>query len=102
MDGSGRWAKARGLPREEGHRAGSDAVRRTVEAAPALGIRWLTLFAFSSDNWQRPSREVEKLLELFADYLEDGASHWKAQGIRVGVIGRRDRLGRQRRKISSR
>ena len=95
MDGSGRWATSRHLPREEGHRAGSAAVRRTVEAARSLGVRWLTLFAFSSDNWQRPSREIEKLLELFAGYLREGIASWASQEIRVGVIGRRDRLGRE-------
>ncbi|HWX43418.1 MAG TPA: undecaprenyl diphosphate synthase family protein, partial [Blastocatellia bacterium] len=65
MDGNGRWANARGLPRTAGHRAGANAVRRAVEAAPGLGIRTLTLFAFSSDNWQRPSREVSTLMRLF-------------------------------------
>ncbi|MGF7473489.1 undecaprenyl diphosphate synthase family protein, partial [Salmonella enterica subsp. enterica serovar Minnesota] len=69
MDGNGRWAVTRGRPRTAGHLAGADAVRRTVEAAPGLGIRTLTLFAFSSDNWQRPNREVRALMGLFRRYL---------------------------------
>src|SRR2546425_647762 len=64
MDGNGRWALSRGLPRLAGHRAGADTVHRTVEAAPGLGIRILTLYAFSSDNWRRPASEVTGLMEL--------------------------------------
>jgi len=95
MDGNGRWARARGLPRVAGHRAGSEAVRRTVEAAadPASGIGWLTLYAFSSDNWRRPAHEVEALLSLFGEYLRGETQRCVANGIRLGVIGRRDRLG---------
>jgi undecaprenyl diphosphate synthase len=92
MDGNGRWAVHRGRPRTAGHLAGADAVRRTVEAAPALGIRTLTLFAFSSDNWQRPDREVRALMGLFRRYLSTEADRCAANGIRISVIGRRDRL----------
>jgi undecaprenyl diphosphate synthase len=93
MDGNGRWALARGLPREAGHRAGVECVTRIVEAAPAAGIGILTLFAFSSDNWRRPRPEVAALLRLLQIYLEREASRCIANGIRLEVIGRRDRLG---------
>jgi undecaprenyl diphosphate synthase len=92
MDGNGRWAVTRGRPRTAGHLAGADAVRRTVEAAPGLGIRTLTLFAFSSDNWQRPDREVRALMGLFRRYLSTEADRCAANGVRISVIGRRDRL----------
>ena len=92
MDGNGRWATHRGRPRTAGHLAGADAVRRTVEAAPAEGIRTLTLFAFSSDNWQRPDREVRALMGLFRRFLTAEAERCAANGIRLSVIGRRDRL----------
>ncbi len=93
MDGNGRWARARGLPRVAGHRAGAEAVRRTVEAAANQGIGTLTLFAFSSDNWLRPRAEVDTLMQLFYEYLL-GPEIGRAveNGIRVAVIGRRDRL----------
>jgi undecaprenyl diphosphate synthase len=92
MDGNGRWATARGLPRTAGHRAGADAVRRAVETAPRLGVRTLTLFAFSSDNWKRPSREVAALMRLFHRYLASEAAALQENGVRLSVIGRRDRL----------
>jgi undecaprenyl diphosphate synthase len=92
MDGNGRWATARGLPRAAGHREGAEAVRRVVEAAPGLGIRTLTLYAFSSDNWQRPTREVHWLMRLFRQYLRAEAARCMATGVRLNVIGRRDRL----------
>ncbi len=92
MDGNGRWATARGWPRRAGHRAGAGAVRRVVEGAARLGIGILTLFAFSSDNWQRPGPEVGGLMRLFKVYLRDQASNCVRHGIRVSVIGRRDRL----------
>lgn len=94
MDGNGRWAAARGLPRSEGHRAGVAAVRRVVRAAPQLGIGTLTLYAFSSDNWERPAAEVASLLNLLEDYLRADASECAARGVRLRVIGRRDRLPR--------
>lgn len=92
MDGNGRWAAARGWPRSAGHRAGVDAVRRVVRDAPGLDIGTLTLYAFSSDNWQRPKAEVSTLLGLLQDYLESDAERCAAHGVRILVIGRRDRL----------
>jgi undecaprenyl diphosphate synthase len=92
MDGNGRWAAARGRPRVAGHRAGAEAVRRTVEAAPHLGIGTLTLYAFSSDNWRRPVQEVSTLLRLFEEHLRTQAAKCAENGIRIMVIGRRDRL----------
>src|SRR5262245_44483198 len=92
MDGNGRWATRSGLPRVAGHRAGADAVRRVVEAAPTLGIGALTLFAFSSDNWQRPPGEVGAIMQLLRSYLRRDTDRCVQRGIRVSVIGRRDRL----------
>jgi len=92
MDGNGRWANARGLPRVAGHRAGAKAVRRVVEAAPGLGVGTLTLYAFSSDNWQRPPREVGALMRLFRSYLASETARLIENGVRLSVIGRRDRL----------
>jgi undecaprenyl diphosphate synthase len=92
MDGSGRWAAARGLARSAGHRAGAQAVRRVVKAAPRLGIGTLTLHAFSSDNWQRPSGEVGELMGIFEGFLRSSVAEWVEAGIRASVMGRRDRL----------
>jgi undecaprenyl diphosphate synthase len=92
MDGNGRWAVSRGWPRSAGHTAGVEAVRRTVEAAGDLGIGTLTLFAFSSDNWRRPDAEVRALMRLFRSYLTAEAAKCAKNGIRIAVIGRRDRL----------
>ena len=92
MDGNGRWATAQGRPRTAGHVAGAEAVRRTVEAARGLGIGTLTLFAFSSDNWQRPPEEVGALMRLFRRYLVKEAARCARDGVRIKVIGRRDRL----------
>jgi undecaprenyl diphosphate synthase len=92
MDGNGRWARARGLPRSAGHRAGATAVRRVVEAAPSRGIGVLTLYAFSSDNWKRPGPEVRALMRLLESYLRAEAATCVEQGVRVEVVGRRDRL----------
>ena len=92
MDGNGRWALARGLPRIAGHKAGVETVRRVVEAAPGAGARILTLFAFSSDNWRRPPAEIRALMGLMAVYLEAETDNCIQQGVRVQVIGRRDRL----------
>jgi undecaprenyl diphosphate synthase len=94
MDGNGRWARARGLPRSAGHRAGVEATRRVVEAAPQLGIGALTLFAFSADNWQRPKAEVAALLALLQRYVRDEVCQLVESGIRLTVIGRRSRLPR--------
>ncbi|MDH3255536.1 MAG: polyprenyl diphosphate synthase [Acidobacteriota bacterium] len=92
MDGNGRWATGRGLPRLAGHRQGAKAVRRTVEAAPDLGISILTLFAFSADNWLRPAPEVEGLMDLFEEFLSRERRELIDKGVRVEIIGRRDRL----------
>lgn len=94
MDGNGRWAQRRGLPRVAGHRAGVAAVRRVVERAPQIGIRQLTLYAFSSDNWKRPSFEVRRVLALIAAYLRWEREALCNAGARVEGIGRRDRLPR--------
>jgi undecaprenyl diphosphate synthase len=92
MDGNGRWATRRGLPRSAGHRAGVKAVRAVVEAAPDLGIAALTLFAFSSDNWRRPDPEVRALMGLLRHYLRADLRELVENGVRLRVIGRRDRL----------
>jgi undecaprenyl diphosphate synthase len=92
MDGNGRWALARGLPRVAGHRAGVETVSRVVEAAPAAGVRILTLFAFSSDNWRRPREEVGALMRLLADYLQKETARSIDNGVKIEMIGRRDRL----------
>jgi undecaprenyl diphosphate synthase len=102
MDGNGRWATRRGLPRTAGHRAGVEALRRVVEGAPALGVGTLTLFAFSSANWQRPAEEVDVLMRLMQAYLRRDTSRFVESGARLSVIGRRDRLRpRLRREIES-
>ena len=92
MDGNGRWAVGRGLPRVAGHTAGVESVRRVVKAAPDAGVGILTLFAFSSDNWRRPRYEVEALMGMLARYLEDETDECVQQGVRLELIGRRDRL----------
>jgi len=94
MDGNGRWASARGLPRVAGHRTGAEALRRAVEAAPDLGIGVLTVYAFSSDNWRRPQPEVSALMKMFHSYLRREQAKCVENGVRVSVIGRRDRLPR--------
>lgn len=91
-DGNGRWATARGLPRAAGHRAGMEAVRRAVQAAPALGIGTLTIDALSSDNWKRPRAEVLSILGLIAEFLRGEVAAHRPGAARVTVIGRRDRL----------
>ena len=92
MDGNGRWASARGLPRSAGHRAGVKSIQRVAEAAPALGIGTLTLYAFSSDNWRRPAEEVGGLMRLLRAYLRGETDRLARSGTRLTVIGRRDRL----------
>jgi undecaprenyl diphosphate synthase len=91
-DGNGRWATSRGLPRSAGHRAGAEASRAIIEAAPKLGIHTLTLFALSSANWQRPPAEVNAILGLLEDYLLTETTRCIEHGIRISIIGRRDRL----------
>jgi undecaprenyl diphosphate synthase len=92
MDGNGRWATQQGKPRLAGHRAGVETVRTVVESAPALGIGILTLYAFSSDNWQRPRREVAALFDLLDHYIRRETERCIRDGVRVSFIGRRDRL----------
>jgi undecaprenyl diphosphate synthase len=92
MDGNGRWATERGLPRTAGHRAGAEAVRRVVEAAAGAGVQLLTLYAFSSDNWNRPRAEVDTLMMLFQRFLSAETARCVGEGVRLNVIGRRDRL----------
>jgi undecaprenyl diphosphate synthase len=92
MDGNGRWATGRGLHRIAGHSAGAEALRRIVEAAPDCGIRMLTVYAFSSDNWSRPQLEVDALMALLARYLVRETPRCIANGVKMSIIGRRDRL----------
>jgi undecaprenyl diphosphate synthase len=92
MDGNGRWARARGLPRIAGHRRGADAVRRTVTAAGDLGIPYLTLFGFSSENWKRPHDEVDDLMGLLRHYLRGEIAELHRNGVRLRVIGDLSRL----------
>ena len=92
MDGNGRWATRRGLPRTAGHRAGAQGVRPLVEAAPALGVGALTLFAFSADNWKRPTNEVSALMRLFARHLRTETPRLIENGVHLEIVGRRDRL----------
>ncbi len=92
MDGNGRWAKSRGLPRVAGHKRGADAVRRAVKTAGELGVRYLTLFGFSSENWKRPLDEITDLMALLRNYLRSELAELHAQGVRVRVIGDRARL----------
>jgi undecaprenyl diphosphate synthase len=91
MDGNARWARARGLPVEAGHREGTRAVRRTVEAAIDLGIRSLAVYAFSTENWSRPPDEVESLMEIFSETIDRELPDLARQGVRTRFIGRRDR-----------
>jgi undecaprenyl diphosphate synthase len=91
MDGNGRWADARGLPVAEGHREGTRALRRTVEAAIDLGVRSLAVYAFSTENWTRPADEVEDLMEIFGETIERELPDLAKQGVRTRFIGRRDR-----------
>jgi len=91
LDGNSRWAAARGLSTAEGHRAGTRALRRTVESAIDLGIESLTVYAFSTENWLRPTDEVEDLMEIFGETIERELPDLAAQGVRTRFIGRRDR-----------
>ncbi len=95
MDGNGRWAKQRGLPRSLGHRAGVEALKRTVSAAPKLGIGWLTVFGFSTENWSRPAAEVAELMALPKRYFESDIARLEREGVRVRVIGRREGLSNE-------
>ena len=99
MDGNGRWAKRRGLPRSLGHRAGVEALRRTVEAAPKLGIRWLTVFGFSTENWSRPAAEVAELMSLPHLFFKTDLARLEREGVRVHAIGRRSDLPKDLREL---
>lgn len=92
MDGNGRWAKSRGLPRTAGHKKGVDAVRRIISAARELKIRYLTLFGFSSENWRRPVDEVSDLMHLLRFYLRSELAELHRNGVRLRIIGDRNRL----------
>jgi undecaprenyl diphosphate synthase len=92
MDGNGRWAAARGLPRSAGHKVGIDAVRRTVKAASELGIEYLTIYAFSTENWSRPKTEVTFLLELLRRFIRQDVAELHTSGVKIKIIGARDDL----------
>ena len=92
MDGNGRWAKARGLPRIAGHKRGAEAVRRSVNGAAELGIEYLTLYGFSSENWKRPASEVDDLMGLLRLYLINEIADLDRNGVRLRVIGQLNRL----------
>jgi undecaprenyl diphosphate synthase len=92
MDGNGRWAKKRGLPRAAGHKAGTDNLRRVIEAAVELGIRILTIYAFSTENWQRPAEEVNGLMSIFEEVIDRELGELHRNGVRLRHIGRLDRL----------
>ena len=92
MDGNGRWAKERGLPRLEGHRAGAESVREVMEACIELGVEYLTLYAFSSENWSRPATEVSALMTLLDRFLNEKAKDLDRQNVRLLAIGQLDRL----------
>jgi len=92
MDGNGRWASRRGLPKVAGHREGARAVRRTIEAAIRRGVGWLTLYAFSSENWRRPDTEVRDLTGLLRHYLRSEVDELRANGVRLRIIGDRERF----------
>jgi len=92
MDGNGRWAEARGLPRYRGHLAGQDAIREAVRGALDAGVEWLTLFAFSTENWRRSSEEVQALFELFETVLREETPQLVENGVRVFIIGERYNL----------
>lgn len=92
MDGNGRWAKERGLPRRDGHRAGAESVREAVETCKELGVKYLTLYAFSSENWNRPKSEIDALMVLLDRFLAEKTSELNQQGVRLHTIGNIERL----------
>ena len=92
MDGNGRWAKERGLPRVQGHRAGAESVREAVAACSELGVKYLTLYAFSSENWNRPKAEVDALMKLLERFLKDKTPEILSKNVRLQAIGRIDLL----------
>ena len=92
MDGNGRWASARGLPRSAGHKAGIDALRRTVKAASEFGIEFLTIYSFSTENWSRPKTEVMFLLDLLRRFISQDVAELHASGVKIKIIGARENL----------
>ena len=92
MDGNGRWAAARGLPRGEGHRRGVEALRKTVRAAGEIGIRFLTIFSFSAENWSRPPSEIRDLMGLLRRFIRNDLAELHQNGVKVRVIGERGDL----------
>ena len=92
MDGNGRWAEQRGLPRAAGHRMGVEAVRRTVRAAMELGLQYLTIYSFSSENWARPASEIDDLMGLMRRFIRRDLAELNHNGVRISVIGERDRV----------
>ena len=102
MDGNGRWAKERGLPRLEGHRSGAESVREVMEACIELGVEYLTLYAFSSENWSRPESEVSALMTLLNRFLDEKAKDLDRQNVRLLVIGQLDRLPEKTRALIER
>jgi undecaprenyl diphosphate synthase len=102
MDGNGRWARARNRPRAFGHREGVEAVRRTVKAAGELGVEWLTLFGFSTENWDRPAPEVSDLLELLRHFVDADLERLRDEGVRVRVAGERESLSEDLKAIITR
>ena len=92
MDGNGRWAAARGLPRVEGHRRGVEALRRIIRAASDIGIKFITIFSFSAENWSRPAHEVGELMGLLRRFIRNDLAELHKSNVRVRVIGERDRL----------
>jgi undecaprenyl diphosphate synthase len=101
MDGNGRWATERGWPRLVGHRKGAERVKEIVRACPDLGIRWLTVYAFSTENWKRSTEEVVGLMSIFARYIEREADRLAAEGVRMRFIGDRSRLDAKLQRLMS-
>jgi undecaprenyl diphosphate synthase len=102
MDGNGRWAKERGLPRRDGHRAGAESVREITDTCIDIGVEYLTLYAFSSENWNRPEAEIKALMELLNRFLSEKAKDLKKQNIRLLAIGQIERLPEKTQKLLDR
>ena len=102
MDGNGRWAHRHGLPRIEGHKAGAESVRRVLEACSELGVHYLTLYAFSTENWQRPQIEVRDLMRLLRSFLESHLPDLQRHDIRLNAVGRLERLPQAVRQVLQR
>ncbi|MDR2199412.1 MAG: di-trans,poly-cis-decaprenylcistransferase [Deltaproteobacteria bacterium] len=98
MDGNGRWAEARGLPRSEGHKAGAEPVREILKAAHSMGIAFLTLYTFSSENWHRDQSEVDRLFTLLVEYLDSETEELLREGVRLNAVGDLEKLPRESRK----